>query len=230
MTSSRLSGMAKYIGVSATAGSGFPTGKLHERVVAIRVPASKISLNLFFIVSLYQNFRKRQYYSMVENLSNNLEFSLESKIEALLFVAPASASISQMAEVLDVSTSEIKGGLKKLQNIYDQDRGLRLMWNLDRVELTTRPEMAGIIEKFLGLDLTTKLSRAALETLAIIAYRQPVTRPVIDSVRGVNSDGVIKSLLNKGLINEIDRANTPGRPILFGVTDEFLLHFGLKSG
>jgi len=166
---------------------------------------------------------------MVEKLSSYPQFSLESKIEALLFVAPGSASINQLAEVLDVNASKIRLGLKNLQEMYDQDRGLRLMWNFDRVELTTRPEMAEIIERFLGLESTTKLTRAALETLAIVAYKQPVTRPVVDAVRGVNSDGVIKSLLNKGLICELDRASTPGRPILFGITDEFLLHFGLKS-
>jgi segregation and condensation protein B len=73
------------------------------------------------------------------------------------------------------------------------------------------------------------LSRAALETLAIIAYQQPVTRPVVDSIRGVNSDGVIKSLLSKGLLQEVGRAEGPGRPILFGTTPEFLQHFGLNS-
>lgn len=166
---------------------------------------------------------------MEENLSTLAPLSLEAKIEALLFVAPTAASINQMAEALEVSTNQIKDGLRNLQQMYERERGLSLMWNFDRVELTTRPELAGIIEKFLGLEIITKLSRAALETLAIIAYKQPITRPVIDSVRGVNSDGVIKSLLNKGLISEIDRANSPGRPILYGITEEFLLHFGLKS-
>jgi segregation and condensation protein B len=85
------------------------------------------------------------------------------------------------------------------------------------------------VERFLGLEATTRLSRAALETLAIIAYQQPVTRPVVDSVRGVNSDGVIKSLLSKGLLQEVGRSEGPGRPILFGTTPEFLQHFGLNS-
>ncbi len=89
--------------------------------------------------------------------------------------------------------------------------------------------MADYIEKYLGLEATSRLSRAALETLAIIAYQQPVTRPAVDSVRGVNSDGVIKSLLSKGLLQEVGRSEGPGRPILFGTTPEFLQHFGLNS-
>ena len=82
---------------------------------------------------------------------------------------------------------------------------------------------------FLGLERSSRLSRAALETLAIIAYKEPVTRPQIDSIRGVNSDGVIKNLLNKGLIQEVGRADAPGRPILYSVTSDFLQHFGLNS-
>jgi segregation and condensation protein B len=95
--------------------------------------------------------------------------------------------------------------------------------------LTTAPEMADLIETFLGLEATTHLSRAALETLAIISYRQPVTRPQVDAIRGVNSDGVMKSLLGKGLLQEVGRTDGPGRPILYGTTPEFLQHFGLSS-
>jgi segregation and condensation protein B len=97
------------------------------------------------------------------------------------------------------------------------------------VQLTTAPEIANQIETFLGLEATSHLSRAALETLAIIAYQQPVTRPRIDSIRGVNSDGVMKSLLLKGLLQEVGRAEGPGRPILYGTTPDFLQHFGLNS-
>jgi condensin subunit ScpB len=89
--------------------------------------------------------------------------------------------------------------------------------------------MAELIERFLGLEATSRLSRAALETLAIIAYQQPVTRPYVESIRGVSSDGVMKSLLSKGLIQEVGRAEGPGRPILYGTTADFLRHFGLNS-
>ena len=109
------------------------------------------------------------------------------------------------------------------------ERGLRLQWHSGRVQITTAPEFGSIIENFLGLEATARLSRAALEALAIVAYRQPITRPEIDSIRGVNSDGVMRSLLTKGLIEEIGRAEGPGRPILYGTTTDFLQHFGLSS-
>jgi segregation and condensation protein B len=95
--------------------------------------------------------------------------------------------------------------------------------------MTTAPEAAPLIERFLGLEASSRLSRAAMETLAIIAYQQPTTRPEIDSIRGVNSDGVLKSLLSKGLIQEAGRAERPGRPILYVSTPDFLQHFGLRS-
>jgi segregation and condensation protein B len=95
--------------------------------------------------------------------------------------------------------------------------------------LTTAPQAAHAIERFLGLDTSSHLSRAALEALAIIVYRQPITRPQIDSIRGVNSDGVLKNLLHKGLIQEVGRAEAPGRPILYSTTSEFLQYFGINS-
>ncbi|OGO80539.1 MAG: SMC-Scp complex subunit ScpB, partial [Chloroflexi bacterium RIFOXYD12_FULL_57_15] len=88
---------------------------------------------------------------------------------------------------------------------------------------------AELIERFLGLEATTRLSRAALETLSIIAYQQPVIRPQVDAVRGVNSDSMMKSLLGKGLIQETGRTDGPGRPILYSTTPEFLQHFGINS-
>jgi segregation and condensation protein B len=104
-----------------------------------------------------------------------------------------------------------------------------MQWHAGKVQLTSAPETAPIVERFLGLEATSRLSRAALETLAIIAYQQPVTRPEIDAIRGVNSDGVLKSLLSKGLIQEAGRAERAGRPILYQTTSDFLGYFGLSS-
>ncbi len=156
------------------------------------------------------------------------EFSLSSKIEAMLFVSAEPVPITQLAQVLDVTPSVVERGLKELDDSLTT-RGLRLQRSAGRVQLTTAPEFASIVEHFLGLEATTHLSRAALETLAIIAYQQPVTRPQVDSIRGVNSDGMMKSLLSKGLIQESGRADGPGRPILYSTTPEFLQHFGLSS-
>ncbi len=154
--------------------------------------------------------------------------SLEARLEALLFVAPGAVSPAQLAEALGVPQARVRHGLKALEAQY-QARGLRLQWHRNRVQLTTAPEVAGEVERFLGLEASASLSRAALETLAIIAYKQPITRPQIDAIRGVNSDGVLKNLLSKGLIEELGRAEGPGRPILYGTTADFLGQFGLTS-
>ncbi|HEU0294492.1 MAG TPA: SMC-Scp complex subunit ScpB [Anaerolineales bacterium] len=156
------------------------------------------------------------------------DLPLSVKLEALLFVAAEPATIAQLVTVLDVAPSVIERGLNELDASLSS-RGLRLQRHAGRVQLTTAPQLAELVERFLGLEATTHLSRAALETLAIIAYQQPVTRPHIDSIRGVNSDSMLKSLLHKGLILESGRADGPGRPILYSTTPEFLQHFGLNS-
>jgi segregation and condensation protein B len=154
--------------------------------------------------------------------------NLSAMLEALLFAAPASVTVAQLAAACEISLPEVEKGLKELEERCRQG-GLRLQRHQGRIQLTTAPEAAPLVERFLGLEATSRLSRAALETLAMIAYQQPVTRPAIDAVRGVNSDGVLKSLLNKGLIQEAGRAERVGRPILYCTTPEFLQHFGLNS-
>jgi segregation and condensation protein B len=156
------------------------------------------------------------------------DLPLSVKLEALLFVAAGPVTTAQLAEALDVAPSVVERGLNELDASL-ATRGLRLQRHGGRFQLTTAPQLAELIERFLGLEATTHLSRAALETLAIIAYQQPVTRPQIDAIRGVNSDSMMKSLLSKGLILESGRADGPGRPILYSTTPEFLQHFGLNS-
>jgi len=155
-----------------------------------------------------------------------------ARIEAILFVAAGPISTSQLVTTLDVPLRVIDNNLEALERRLaseSQPHGLRLQRHHGRVQLTTSPDMAIYVERFLGLETSNKLSRAALETLAIVAYQQPVTRPEIDAVRGVSSDGVLKNLLSKGLVQEIGRAERPGRPILFTTTSDFLQHFGLNS-
>lgn len=168
---------------------------------------------------------------------NQVEFpdnplSLEAYLEALLFVAPGALTPAQIASALDLPAAQVELGLAELENRYNapgMERGLRIQRHRGRVQLTTAPQASQAIERLLGLEMNSRLSRAALEALAIIMYRQPVTRPQVDAVRGVNSDGVMKSLLQKGLIQEVGRAEAPGRPILYSVTTEFLQYFGLNS-
>jgi len=150
------------------------------------------------------------------------------RIEALLFVASEPALPTQFAAALEVPVADIEISLGELELLLE-NRGLRIQRHGGRVQLTTAPEATDVVERYLGLEATTRLSRAALETLAIIAYQQPITRPHVDSIRGVNSDSVIRSLLSKGLIQEIGRAEGLGRPILYGTAPEFLQHFGLNS-
>ncbi len=160
--------------------------------------------------------------------NTDIDLPLSVKLEAMLFVAAEPVATSQLAEALDVSASVVERGLNELDASLSS-RGLRLQRHAGRVQLTTAPQLAELIERFLGLEMTSHLSRAALETLAIIAYQQPVTRPQIDAIRGVNSDSMMKSLLQKGLILESGRTDGPGRPILYSTTPEFLQHFGLNS-
>ena len=155
--------------------------------------------------------------------------TLENRIEALLFVAPGPVTPNQLASALECKTSEVEQSLSVLDEVYKNKRSLGLQRHGGRVQLTTSPHMAELVERFMGLEVTSRLSQAALEALSIVAYRQPITRPGIDSIRGVNSDGVLKSLLSKGLIQEVGRVEGPGRPILYGVTNDFLQHFGLSS-
>jgi segregation and condensation protein B len=160
--------------------------------------------------------------------SQPLELSLAAQIEAMLFVAAEPVMAAQLATALNVPVAAVERALAELDESLGT-RGLRLQQHAGRVALTTAAELADLIERFLGLEATTHLSRAALETLAIVAYQQPVTRPQIDSIRGVNSDAMMKSLLNKGLILETGRTEGPGRPILYSTAPEFLQHFGINS-
>jgi len=153
-----------------------------------------------------------------------------AKIEALLFVSSGMVSIYQMGKTLELTDGEVETHLAELEtHLMVAGHSLRLMRIKNKVQLMTDPSMSKIIESFLALETTNTLSQAALETLAIIAYKQPVTRPEVDVIRGVNSDGVMRTLLSKGLIEELGRADSPGRPIFYGTSPAFLQYFGLGS-
>jgi segregation and condensation protein B len=153
---------------------------------------------------------------------------LPALIESLLFVADEPVPVSRLATILEEPPERIDEALEQLADGY-LNRGLRLQRKRQRVQLVTAPEAADHVRRFLGLELTSKLSPAALETLAIVAYRQPMTRAQIESLRGVSSDSVLRTLVNRGLVAEQGRLDTVGRPILYGTTFEFLQQFGLSS-
>jgi len=153
---------------------------------------------------------------------------LTALVEAILFVSPEPVSANQIGSLLNTPPREIKNAFNELDQIYS-GRGIRLQYHKNKVQITSAPEAASVLENMLNLETTSTLSQAALETLSIVAYQQTITRPQIDSIRGVNSDGVLRTLLNKGLIDDVGRAEGPGRPILYSTTTEFLKYFGLSS-
>lgn len=153
---------------------------------------------------------------------------IELLLESLLFVADGPVAVSQLAKVLEVEVTSVEEALERLRRAYSQ-KGLRIQRQGEQVQMVTAPEAAPHIERFLGLQLKSTLSPAALETLAIIAYQQPITRAQIEAVRGVNCDGVLRTLTSKGLIEEVGRLEQAGRPILYGTTFEFLQYFGLQD-
>ncbi len=149
-------------------------------------------------------------------------------VESLLFVADEPVSVSDLAAAIEVTSAKVEKALNALTESY-RGRYLQLQRHKKRVQLVTAPQATTYIERFLGLSASGKLSTAALETLGIIAYKQPITRPEIEAIRGVNSDGVLRTLLSKGLIEEVGRLDTVGHPIQYGTTFEFLKYFGVKS-
>ena len=148
-------------------------------------------------------------------------------IEAMLYVAPEPPSITELAAGAELEPQEVERGLRVLQQ--SPHRGLVVQRHGDMVSLGTAPTLATHVRRFLGLDREAKISSAAMETLAIIAYRQPVTRSEIEAVRGVDCSGVIATLHARNLIEPVSRRPTIGNPIQYGTSAAFLKHFGLSS-
>jgi segregation and condensation protein B len=155
---------------------------------------------------------------------------LKSILESLLFVADGPQSAQRLTEVLDhVDRQTIQSVLSELQNeLETQDRGVRLVEVAGGYQLRTPKANADWVKKFLG-GRPARMGKATLETLAIIAYRQPITKAEIEAIRGVDVDGVINTLLERNLIRAVARKDVPGRPFLYGTTPEFLQLFNLKD-
>ena len=164
------------------------------------------------------------------NNRSEMTFStLEATLECLLFVAGEPLKIEEMARAVEQDEIAVERGLRELQVLLaERKSGLQLVQIAGGWQLATRPEHSDSIARLVSRG-SSKLSRAGMETLAIIAYRQPITVPEIESVRGVSSAGVIKTLLERRLIAETGKKATPGRPGLYSTTPDFLHYFGLKN-
>jgi segregation and condensation protein B len=156
--------------------------------------------------------------------------SLKGALEALLLVSSDPVSAPTLASVLDIAPGEAASLLAELKAEYeDANRGFQLREVAGGWRLFTHPAYHDVVESYVLSWDTQKLSQAALETLAVVAYHQPVTREIVKGIRGVNSDGVISSLVDKGLIREMGKDQAHGQAILYGTTNAFLEKFGLRS-
>jgi segregation and condensation protein B len=153
--------------------------------------------------------------------------ALAGHLVAVLFAAATPLSLADAARILDIPQERLDEVCELLER--QPPTGLALQRHEDRVQLTTAPSSGAVVERYLGEPPPVRLSRAALEALAVIAYRQPVTRGEIDAVRGVNSDSAVATLLTRSLIAEVGRRDSIGRPALLALTPECLQYLGLQS-
>jgi segregation and condensation protein B len=157
---------------------------------------------------------------------------LLSRIEALLFVAgDEGMTVKQLAQYIDVDIMDIEAGLSELQSQYNEEeqRGITVKQMAGTYQLTTKPEVSDTLKKLIENPTNQVLTGASLEVLAIIAYKQPITRAEVEDLRGVKSERPIATLVSRALIQEVGRAEGTGRAILYGTTKEFLNYFGLKN-
>lgn len=157
--------------------------------------------------------------------------NLEAILEGILFVSGDDGlTIKQIMNILEIDKEKLKEIIHKLNEQYNQDnRGLKLEYFGEKLKIVTKKEHAQYYKRLIGEESKEPLTPSALETLAIIAYNEPVTRIMVDEIRGVNSAHIIRKLVFKNFIHEVGRSELPGRPILYGVTNQFLDYFGLKS-
>ena len=158
------------------------------------------------------------------------EGTVKGRIEAILFVAGDSVAVRDLAKALRISEKELDAVLNEIRDEYDyEQRGFLLKRFGNNVQLATRPLYSEDVVRLLQPVQQQSLSQAAMETLAVVAYRQPVTRAEVEQIRGVKCDYSLQSLTMKGMIEEAGRKDTIGRPILYRTTDRFLSHFGIRS-
>ncbi|MBI5044092.1 MAG: SMC-Scp complex subunit ScpB [Nitrospirae bacterium] len=159
------------------------------------------------------------------------EKEIKAIIEALIFVSGEPITLNRIRDVIEgIDKKTIERLASKLKDEFNkEDRGLQLIEIANGYQLTTRPDYASWIKKLNKIKVSTRLSKPAMETLAIIAYKQPIIKPEVEKIRGVDSGGVIKTLLERKLIKIIGRMDIVGKPMMYGTTPEFLQYFGLKD-
>ena len=173
------------------------------------------------------NESKIKQLGIEETSTSNIYFSI---IESLLFVTGDSLKLTEMANILECSIDFTRQLINELRAKYEEDqRGIKIIVTNDEYQLVTKPCNSEYVQKLLKINTRQSLSQASLETLAIIAYKQPITRVEVEAIRGVKSDRAIYTLSEKGLIEESGRKKVPGRPIIYTTTDEFLKHFDFHS-
>jgi segregation and condensation protein B len=160
-------------------------------------------------------------------LADMAPVELQELLIALLLVAPAPTTVIELAAGADVEPTAVEAALVDLDQ--RTSGGWLIQRHGEQIQLVTAPRFANQVRRFLGLDREARLSPAALESLAIIAYQQPVTRPEIESVRGVDCSGVLATLMQRGLVEQVGRLQSPGQPIQYGTTPGFLHLFGISA-
>jgi len=155
---------------------------------------------------------------------------IKSIIEALLFISGEPINVDTLREILEIEKTRLDGLLRELESEYSlKNSGILIIEVAGGFQMVTNPAFAPWVKKLMATAIPTRLSHQSLETLSIIAYKQPITKAEIEAIRGVNSDGVIKTLLDRRLIKILGRKEAPGRPLMYGTTKEFLHCFGLKD-
>lgn len=157
-----------------------------------------------------------------------LDGKLRPLVECLLFVAGGPLKVDDVARTLEITPAEAESALEGLLKQYENEGGIQIIRVAQGYQMVTNPDYAEYVARFLAVP-PKQLSKAALETLAIIAYQQPITSAEVEAIRGVDSGGVLHTLSERGLVQEVGRKETPGKPILYGTTERFLHYFALRD-